>query len=354
MTVKKLIVLVFVRWFKNMKVARIRNKKLIRPKAYLFLAIFILLFVLPFYLSRYYIHLLTMIFIFAVAAEAWNIIGGYGGQFSLGHATFFGIGAYTSTMLFYYLNVSPWIGLFLGGIGAVLLSIGISHLCFHLRGPYFVIFTIGLTEVFRYLFLNQRWITLGARGMNIRYIGNAPLYFQFPGKLPYYYIALLTTLIVVFVTHKMINSQLGYYIVALGQNQGAAEAIGVNSFKVKLKALCVSAFFTSFAGTLYAQYIYFIDPDTVFGISLSIQIMLFAVVGGAGTLWGPVIGTFILQIATEWASATFGAGLRGLHFIIFGAILIIIVLSGEKGMIGVFTRSYQRIEMLLAKNWEKE
>lgn len=345
-----------------MKVVKIRNKKLVCPKIYLFLAIFILLFVLPLYLPQYYIHLLTMIFIFAVAAEAWNIIGGYGGQFSLGHAAYFGVGAYTSTMLFHYFNISPWIGLLLGGIVAVLLSIGISHLCFRLRGPYFVISTIALAETLRYLFINQRWITFGARGMNIRYIGNAPLYFQFSGKLPYYYIAILTMLIVVFVTYKIINSRLGYYLIALGQNQDSAEAIGVNSFKVKLIDLCVSAFFTSIAGTLYAQYIYFIDPDAVFGLSLSVQIMLFAVVGGIGTLWGPIIGTFVLQIASEWASATFGSGLMGFKFIIFGSILIIIVLSGKKGIIDIFTTLYYRLLQIttdrakatLMKNCERE
>ena len=270
------------------------------PGVYLPLIILALFLFVPPFISRYYLHILIIIFMFAAGAVAWNIIGGYGGQLSLGHAAYFGLGAYTSTMLYYYLGISPWIGMFLGAIIALVMSMFIGLLCFKLRGPYFVIATIALAEVLRFLFLNQRWITLGAAGMIIKYRGHAPLYFQFGSKLPYYYIAFGMTLIILYITYKIENARLGQYLVALGQNQDAAEAVGVDSVRVKQVALSVSAFFTALTGTFYAQYTYYIDPDSVFGLALSIEFSLFAIVGGLGTLWGPVLGTFILRILSEY------------------------------------------------------
>jgi branched-chain amino acid transport system permease protein len=320
-----------------------KAKNLANPKVYLPLLILLLFVFVPPFLSKFYLHVLVLIFMFAAGAEAWNIIGGYGGQLSLGHAAYFGLGAYTSTMLYYYLEVSPWIGMFLGALIAMLASMFIGSLCFRLRGPYFVIATIAMAEVFRYIFLNQRWITLGARGMNIVYRGNTLRYFQFSSKLPYYYIALAMTLIILYITYKMQNSRLGQYLVAMGQNQEAAEAVGIDSVKVKRTALAVSAFFTAFAGTLYAQYTFFIDPDAVFGLPISIDFALFSVVGGLGTLWGPILGTFIVRILTEITSASFGAILAGMQLIIYGAVLMIIVLLKPSGLLPFFTKMYERL-----------
>ncbi len=325
-------------------------ENLTSPKTYLPISILIMFLFIPPFLSKYYLHILILIFMFAAGAEAWNIVGGYGGQLSLGHAAFFGLGAYASTMLYYYFEISPWIGMLLGGIIAILVSLFIGHLCFRLRGPYFVIATIALAEVLRFLFLNQRWITMGATGISIRYRGHSPLYFQFGSKLYYYYIALAMTLIVLYITYKIENSRLGQYLVALGQNQDAAEAVGVDSVRVKQVALLISAFFTALTGTFYAQYAYFIDPDSVFGLSLSIELALFAIVGGLGTLWGPIIGAFILRILTEYTSAAFGAGLAGLQLIIYGSILMGMVLAKPEGLITVFAGAYRRLEMLLPGN----
>lgn len=318
-----------------------------RPRVYFPLIILCLFLFIPPFLSRYYLHILILIFMFAAGAEAWNIIGGYGGQLSLGHAAFFGLGAYTSTMLYYYFQISPWIGMILGAVVALLVSLFTGSLCFRLRGPYFVIATIALAEVLRFLFLNQRWVTLGATGMNVQYRGHDPLYFQFAGKLPYYYIALVMTLMVIYVTYKIENSRLGHYLVALGQNQDAAEAVGVNSVQVKQVALSTSAFFTAVTGTFYAQYTYFIDPDSVFGLSLSIELALFAIVGGVGTLWGPIIGAFILRIFSEYTSATFGAGLTGLQLVIYGGLLMAMVLAKPEGLATVFAKGYRWAEAVL-------
>jgi len=320
---------------------------LISPKIYFSIVIIGLFLFIPPFLSRYYLHILILIFMFAAASESWNIIGGYGGQFSLGHAAYFGIGAYTSTLLYYYFGISPWVGLILGGVIAMLVGKGIGLLCFRMRGPFFVIATIALTEVLRFLFLNQRWITMGAAGISIQYKGNAPLYFQFHGKLPYYYVALAMTAIVVYITYKIENSRLGQYLTALGQNQDAAEAVGVNSVQVKQVALSISAFFTALTGTFYAQYAFFIDPDTVFGLALSIEFSLFAIIGGIGTLWGPIIGAFILRLLVESTSAMFGGGLAGMQLIIYGGILLIVVMVKPEGLAPIFEKSYLRLVSIL-------
>ena len=217
---------------------------LTNPRVYLPLAALAFFIFVPPFLSRYYLHILVLIFLFAAAGEAWNIVGGFGGQFSLGHAAFFGLGAYTSTMLFHYFELSPWVGMFLGAFFSLFLSWGIGWLCFRLQGPYFVIATIALAEVLRYLFLSQRWLTMGATGLSVKFKGNNPWLFQFNSKLAYYYIALALTLVAVYTTYKIASSRLGHSLVALGQNQAAAEAVGVDSVKVKQTALAASAALT--------------------------------------------------------------------------------------------------------------
>jgi branched-chain amino acid transport system permease protein len=331
----------------------LRPGRLARPQVYFPLLVLALFIVVPPYLSRYYLHILVIIFLFTAASEAWNIIGGYGGQFSLGHAAYFGLGAYTSTLLFHYFEISPWLGMLLGAGLSVLLSWGIGWLCFRLQGPYFVISTIALTEVLRFIFLNQRWVTMGATGLSIKFKGHSPWLFQFGGKLYYYYIALGLALIVIYVTYKIAGSRLGQYLVALGQNQAAAEAVGVDSVAVKRAALSVSAFFTALCGTFYAQYTFFIDPDTVSGLPLSIEIALCSIIGGVGTLWGPVIGAFLLRLLTEYTSAAFGAGLAGIQLVIYGALLMIMVLIKPEGLAPLAARAYQGIIAFLPGGREK-
>jgi branched-chain amino acid transport system permease protein len=317
------------------------------PRIYLPLAALASLIFVPPLLSRYYLHILVLIFLFAAAGEAWNIVGGFGGQFSLGHAAFFGLGAYTSTMLFHYFELSPWLGMFLGVFFSLFLSWGIGWLCFRLQGPYFVIATIALAEVLRFLFLSQRWLTMGAAGLSIKFKGHNPWLFQFNSKLAYYYIALALTLIAVYTTYKIASSRLGHSLVALGQNQAAAEAVGVDSVKVKQTALAVSAALTSMCGTFYAQYTFFVDPDTVFGLNLSVEFALFAIIGGVGTLWGPVIGALVLRLLTEYTSASFGEGLAGIQLVIYGGLLIAMVMVKPEGLAPVLGKLYNRLADLL-------
>ncbi len=312
------------------------------PAFYLPVVALLVLSVLPFALPVFFIHILIMIFLFAVLGSAWNLIGGYGGQLSLGHAAFFGIGAYTSTMLLRSFGLSPWIGMLAGGFLAVIMSLLLGAICFRLRGPYFTIATIGLAEVLRLVTLHFRGWTSGAIGLTIPFKGDAPLLFQFSSKIPYYFIFLLLLVLVLYIVHRVENSRLGNYLLAIGQDQDAAEALGINSPKAKRQALYLSSILTGICGTFYAQYVYFIEPESVFGLGLSIQIALVAILGGVSTLWGPVIGAILIESLTQFTQYAFAGTIYGLEQIIYGSLLVVIILYRPLGLIESVRNLYSR------------
>ena len=292
------------------------------------------LVVLPLLLPNpFYVHIAVMMAVFAVLGGAWNIIGGYAGQLSLGHAAFFGTGAYVSTLLVNATAVSPWITLWLGGSAALLLSLPIGAICFRLQGPYFAIATIGLGEVLRLLVLHFRELTNGAQGLTVPFKGDAPWLLQFGSKIPYYYIGLAMAVAVVFLTRRMERARLGHYLVAIGQNQDAAEAIGINSARAKGQALALSAFVTGVAGVFYAQYTYVIHPDSVFGLGISIQIALVAIVGGVGTVLGPILGAVIIESFIQSTQIAFAGQYPGLELIVYGALLMAVIRCHPRGVI---------------------
>src|SRR5262249_36766183 len=211
--------------------------------------------------SPFAIDIFIRILLFAFVGVAWNLMGGYAKQLSLGHAAYFGLGAYTSTILQIQYGVSPWIGLVAGGVVAMLASLPIGALCFRLRGPYFAIATIATAQVLMLLFLKFRDFAWGAEGTTIPNLGNSPLMMQFDGKAPYYYIVLALLALALAITWRIERSWIGYYLVAIGEDEDAAEAVGVNAAKIKRDIYMVSAFLTALAGTFYVQYIYFIDPN---------------------------------------------------------------------------------------------
>ncbi len=237
-------------------------------------------------------------------------MGGYAKQLSLGHAAYFGLGAYTSTILQIDFGISPWIGMVAGGIVAMLASLPIGALCFRLRGPYFAIATIATAQVLMLLFLKFRDFAWGAEGTTIPNLGNAPLMMQFEGKAAYYYIALGLLALGLAITYRIERSWMGYYLVAIGEDEDAAEAIGVNALKIKRDIYLISAFLTALAGTFYVQYIYFIDPATAFNFNISVEAALVSIVGGVGTLWGPVIGTLLLETTSALLQSWLGSALR--------------------------------------------
>ncbi len=293
--------------------------------------------------SHFVVDIFIRVLLFAFIGVAWNLMGGYAKQLSLGHAAYFGLGAYTSTILQIDFGISPWIGMLAGGVVAMLASLPIGALCFRLRGPYFAIATIATAQVFMLLFLKFRDFAWGAEGTTIPNLGSAPLMMQFETKAPYYYIALGLLTIGLAITYRIEKSWMGFYLVAIGEDEDAAEAIGVNAPKVKRDIYMISAFLTALAGTFYTQYIYFIDPNTAFSFNISVEAALVSIVGGVGTLWGPVLGTVLLEATSALLQSWLGSGVGGIQLTVYSLILIGVILWRPTGLLGVLTEIYQRI-----------
>ena len=293
--------------------------------------------------SAFAIDICIRVLLFSFIGVAWNLMGGYAKQLSLGHAAYFGLGAYTSTILLIDYDVSPWIGMIAGGVFAMLASLPIGALCFRLRGPYFAIATIATAQVLMLLFLKFRDFAWGAEGTTMPNLGSAPLMMQFEGKAPYYYIALGLLALALAITYLIERSYLGYYLVAIGEDEDAAEAIGVNAPRVKRDIYLVSAFLTALAGTFYVQYIYFIDPATAFSFNVSVEAALVSIVGGIGTLWGPVLGTVLLESTSALLQSWLGSVRGGVQLTIYSLILIAVILWRPTGLLGVLTDTYRRI-----------
>jgi branched-chain amino acid transport system permease protein len=293
--------------------------------------------------SRFAIDIFIRVLLFAFIGVAWNLMGGYAKQLSLGHAAYFGLGAYTSTILQVDFGISPWIGMLAGGVVAMLASLPIGALCFRLRGPYFAIATIATAQVLMLLFLKFRDFAWGAEGTTIPNLGNSPLMMQFDAKAAYYYIALGLLATGLAITYRIERSWMGYYLVAIGEDEDAAEAIGVNAPRVKRDIYMISAFLTALAGTFYVQYIYFIDPTTAFSFSVSVEAALVSIVGGVGTLWGPVIGTVLLEATSALLQSWLGSGFGGVQLTVYSLILIAVILWRPTGLLGLFTDAYRRI-----------
>jgi branched-chain amino acid transport system permease protein len=293
--------------------------------------------------SAFATDIFIRILLFAFIGVAWNLMGGYAKQLSLGHAAFFGLGAYTSTILLIRYGISPWIGMLAGGVVAMLASLPIGALCFRLRGPYFAIATIATAQVLMLLFLKFRNFAWGAEGTTMPNLGDAPLMMQFDGKAPYYYIALALLAIGLVITYCIERSWMGYYLVAVGEDEDAAEAIGVDAPRIKRNVYLISAFLTALAGTFYVQYIYFIDPNTAFSFNVSVEAALVSIVGGIGTLWGPVVGTALLESTSALLQSWLGGGHGGVQLTVYGLLLIAVILIRPSGLIGVFAEVYERL-----------
>ena len=315
------------------------------PRFYLPLALVAFLLVLP-TLPRnpFYEDLIVMIFFWGTLASAWNLVGGFAGQISLGHTAFFGIGAYTSTLLWLKFGLSPWLGMFAGAGLAVLVAMGIGIPCFRLRSHFFALATIAFAEVLRHVASYWRSLTQGGVGLLIPFKPGAGN-FMFRGKIPYAYIALGLMLLIIFVSYIIRNSRFGFYLISLREDQDAAETVGVNTSRCKLIALMTSVFFTALGGTFYAQYLLFIDPDTVFSLSLSIELALLTIIGGLGTVIGPIIGAFILIPLDVLLRGWLGGISAGLNFIVYGTVLVVAVIYFPRGVAGWLKTWYEPLLM---------
>ncbi|MBI4588166.1 MAG: branched-chain amino acid ABC transporter permease [Candidatus Rokubacteria bacterium] len=288
-------------------------------------------------------HVMIMIFLYAMLAQAWNILAGYCGQISLGHAIFFGLGAYTSTVLVRQAAISPWIGMVAGAAVAVIVSQVIGFPVFRLRGHYFAIATIALGEIIQTLFINWDWAG-GARGLFVPIKRpDSVLHLQFhTSKQSYYFIALGLLALAFLLTWRLERSRAGYYFRAIREDQEVAASLGINVARYKQLAMGISAGLTALGGTFYAQYILFIDPESVFPLSLSILICLVAVLGGVGTLWGPLLGAAVLVPLSEGTRILLGGGGKALDLLIYGGLIVVISVAQPGGLIALLGRWSRR------------
>ena len=303
--------------------------------------------IIPQFVTKpYYLHVITMCLLWAYLASSWNLFCGFAGQLSLGHGVFTAVGAYLAVMLFNDYNLSPWIGMFVGAGAAVVLSIIIGYPTFKLRGAYYALATVAIGSGAVVLIENTQVLGPfhmgGAEGLIVKLMGNAPAYMQFMTKVPYYYIALIMLIIVVLFAFWLKNSRLGYYLSALKEDPDAAEALGINVRNAKLVAAAYSAFFTAIGGVYYAMLIRYLEPNAIAGPMMSNEMVFLAVVGGSGTVLGPVVGGISLHAISELIQFYFGDLAQGLHLFIYGLIVVFVIMFKPQGIIDILQKYYNR------------
>lgn len=311
--------------------------------ATIYAVVLIALFMVPVISGGQFVyHVVLTIFLFAALSTAWNITGGFVGQMSLGHGVYYGIGAYAGIILMNF-GVSPWIGMFAGAISAIIASLILSYPCLRLQGAFFTLASIAFLEVIRVLALHFRGLTGGATGLM------PPMIFgwkwmMFREHLPQLTIAAGLLVLTLIAAWWVRSRRIGFYLIATRERESAAKSAGVNTTKVRLIAISISAALTAFIGTFHGIYLAFIEPESVFSLQMSIQIAMFALIGGLGTISGPLLGA-ILMVPIMELTRTYGGGLVGLHGFIYGCILMLVVLFMPNGLIGLFPKSANKSDI---------
>jgi branched-chain amino acid transport system permease protein len=282
------------------------------------------LIVYPFVLNDAFYHDIGVaLLLAAISASAWNIVGGYAGQVSVGHAMFFGIGAYVPLLVYQHGAWPPVVGVPIAILLSVVLAAAIGYPTFRLRGHYFSMATIAVAELIR-IYVGTVDYFGAAIGLQGPAVGRAWWDLTFRGELPYYYIFLAVLALLLYVTFEVQRSRFGSYLRSIRANERAAASLGVPVRQTKLKALMLSAAFTSIAGSLYSIKTGFIDPESGFGLLVSVQMLITAALGGAGTLFGPLVGALILVPLQAATNTWFGGGGSGLTYILYGGIIVLL------------------------------
>ncbi len=301
------------------------------------------LLVYPFVLyDHFYWDIGVALLLAAISASAWNIVGGYAGQVSVGHAMFFGVGAYAPLLVYSLWKWPPVAGVPLGIALSLALAVIIGVPTLRLRGHYFSMATIAIAELIR-IFVGT-WDLVGAAiGLQGPAVGRGWWDLTFRSELPYYYIFLGLLALLLYVTHAVARSRFGYYLRAIRAGERAARSLGVPVQQTKLKALMLSGAFTTVAGSLYSIKTGFVDPDSGFGILVSVQMVIIAALGGAGTLFGPLVGALILVPAQTATNTWFGGGGTGLTYILYGGIIIVLARFEPGGLHELWHRIVPRL-----------
>ena len=284
--------------------------------------------------NAFHAHVLVLILLYASMAQSWNILGGYCGQISFGHSVFFGIGAYGAALAMVKYGGTPWIGALLGAGTAAVVSMLISWPCFRLRGHYFAIATFAIVEIFNRLFMVWDWIE-GALGLDYPILDDSWRYFLWSSNKDGYYIGVLCLFVLVFGVVRYIEKRrFGYYMRAVREGQETAESLGVDSTRVKLTAMALSAFMAALCGAFFAQYNYRVDPPMVLSLDMSMKFVLITILGGMGTFWGPLLGAAILIPLQEYTRTYLSVLGPGVDQMIYGALIIFMMARQPRGVMG--------------------
>lgn len=304
-----------------------------RPSAYLPLLFGIALLLVPFLgLPEFVLHVFITVFITGTAAVAWNIIGGFGGQFSLGNAVFLGIGAYSTAILMIDYGQSAFVGIAVGILLCVVAAVVIGYPTLQLEGHYFALATIAVIEIMRYLARYFSDLTGGSQGMSVYAMpGWANL--MFTSKNVYYFICFGVFALAVLVSVLVRYSRVGYYLLAIREDEDAAAAIAVDTTRYKLYGFVLSAVLTGLAGGLYAVYIQFLSPSGMFSLNQSILYALIVLIGGLGTISGPIVGTFLMVSLQTYVTTVIGGSAGALSYMGYGVLLILLIMYAPEGIV---------------------
>lgn len=316
------------------------SRSLLKPAVWPWL-LFTPLALLPLVLPSGWINMAIMTMMFIYFCIAWNIVGGIAGQFCIGHSLFLAAGAYTSTLLSMHLGITPWIGMYAGAAIAAVIGMFIAWLSFRYALPplSFALVTIALAML-GYLALSSIDFFGASRGLTLPLRGT-PANYQFRSDSSYYIVILVQVFGALALTAWLYGTRIGLYLRAIRDNERAARAIGIPVLKYKMLAMGLSAALMAFGGTFYAQYLQYVEPRTFASIGIVIEIILFTVVGSVGTLWGPVVGPLLLVPTGEWLRHTFGGSVPGIHLLIFGVLLVLVIRFAPDGLLGGLARARQ-------------
>jgi branched-chain amino acid transport system permease protein len=297
---------------------------------------------IPFFTESGVVLNFVMMALYAcLLAQAWNILGGFGGQFSFGHALFFGTGAYVQAMAQVHLGCNPWIALLLAiGMSAMVgLCVGALSFRYGLKGSYFALVTLAFAEVFRIVALSVAFTGAGV-GLMLP-LRESFSNMQFASRAGYVWLILGLVTLALCATAWLRHSRFGAYLQAVRDNEDAARAIGVDPFMVKLWATVISGALMGSGGAFYVQVFQYIDPGLAFGPHTSVEALVGAIVGGMGTLWGPVVGALTLHVLADVTRNLFGQ-LPGINMVVYGAVLVLIVMFMPSGMTGIRSHLFKQ------------
>ncbi len=311
-----------------------------------------ILCVLPFMLSKaYFVHVAIMCLFWAYMSASWNILCGFAGTLSLGHGIYVAAGAYVATILLNTFGVTPWLGLFVSCVVASIMAIIIGFPIFNLRGAYYTLSTVAIGEGIVVLLTNFREWKIsddliikigGAEGLTMKTV-NSPLFMQWRGKIPYYFMILVMLIAVILISGYIKRNKLGFQLAAVKDDEDAARALGIDVRAVKLKAAVISAIFTALGGVFYALIIRFLEPAAVAsGATMSNQIVFGAIVGGSGTVMGPALGGLVLNLISSIIQYFLGGSVQGLHLFIYGVIIVVMIIFKPSGFITVLEKLYYK------------